>query len=199
MALITFNDFEPYRELTGNLDVTERLTPYINQAQQFDLKELMGNQFYTDLVNNSSDANYQTLLEGGDYTYNNLTYSFTGLKAVIVMFAYARFLANQNINVTRFGVVFKNNNDVSERVDQKTLQAAISNAKEQGKAYWNECVDFLYHNYTDYPLWGDDPTVRPNKKGGVAVIGVGGNSNRNNNIRRYCNDCNRLDCRCYGL
>jgi hypothetical protein len=197
MALITFNDFEPYRELTGNLDVTERLTPYINQAQIFDIKELMGNQFYTDLVNNYADANYQALLNGGEYTYNNLTYSFTGLKAVIVMFAYARFLANQNINVTRFGVVFKNNSDVSDRVDTKTLQAAISNAKEQGKAYWNECTEFLCNKSTDYPLWGDDPTVSSRKKGGVVVMGVGGNSNRNNRLTNYCNDCNRLNCNCY--
>lgn len=190
MALITFNDFEPYRELTGNLDVNERLNPYINQAQIFDLKELMGNQFYTDLVNNSSDTNYQDLLNGGDYTYNNLVYSFTGLKAVIVMFAYARLLANQNINVTRFGVVFKNNNDVSDRVDTKTLQAAISNAKEQAKAYWNECTEFLCNNSTDYPLWGDDPTVSPRKKGSVVIVPVGGNSR--------CTSCNRLNCRCHG-
>ena len=199
MALITFSDFEPYRELTGNLDVTERLNPYITQAQNFDLKQLMGNQFYTDLVNNSSDQNYQDLLNGGDYVYNNLTYSFTGLKAVIVMFAYARFLANQNINVTRFGVVFKNNNDVSERVDTKTLQAAISNAKEQAIAYWNECEEFLCNNSTDYPLWGDDPVVTGRKKGGVVITGVGGNAN--NRLKRYnnCVNCNRLDCNCYGI
>jgi hypothetical protein len=46
-------------------------------------------------------------------------------------------------------------------------------------------------------LWGDDPTVSSRKKGGVVVIGVGGNSN--NRLRYTCRDCNRLNCNCYEL
>jgi hypothetical protein len=195
MALITFSDFEPYRELTGNLDVTERLTPYITQAQNFDLKPLMGNQFYVDVVNNPASTENVLLLDGGDYVYNNNTYTFTGLKAVIVMFAYARFLQNQNINVTRFGIVFKNNNDVSERVDTKTLQFAVTNAKDQAISYWNECIEFLCNNSTDYPLWGDDAPANPKTKKNVVVSPVGGNSN----TRNKCVNCNRISCNCHDV
>lgn len=170
--LITQADFPPYREITANLEYTERLNPYIAQAQQFDIKALLGEKFYANLIANPATTANAKLLNGGSYAVDNYTYEFTGLKAVLVMYSYARFLQNQNVNVTRFGVVFKNNNDVSDRVDEKTMQRIMTNAREQAQAYWQECELFICRNSTDYPLYCQ--TGQSVNKGGPRISGVGG-------------------------
>lgn len=151
--LLSATDFAPYKELSSNLDDGVRLHPYIAQAQQFDLKPLIGELFYKNLVDNQDSTPHTLLLAGGGYGFDGNTYEFSGLKAVLVFFAYARFLENQNINITRFGVVYKNNSDVSERVDEKTLQRLINQAREQALAYWAECVMFLNRKRSSYPFW----------------------------------------------
>jgi hypothetical protein len=169
--LISQTDFVNYRELTANLDYTDRLDPFIRQAQQFDIKQLLGEKFYADLTANPATTANAKLLNGGTYTDGGYTYEFTGLKAALVMFTYARLIQNQNVSVTRFGVVFKNNGDVSERVDEKTLQRLTSNARDQAVAYWKECEVFICRNDADYPLYCHTSSVR---KGGLTLSGVGG-------------------------
>jgi prephenate dehydratase len=80
---------------------------------------------------------------------------------VLAYYAYARIIENQNIHVTRFGVVFKNNADVSERVDEKTLQRLILQTRNQARAYWDECQLFLNRKSASYPLWANQPNTKP--------------------------------------
>ncbi|UPT66887.1 MAG: hypothetical protein M0D57_21070 [Sphingobacteriales bacterium JAD_PAG50586_3] len=159
--LISVTDFAAYKELSVNIDDTTRINPYILQAQQFDLKPLVGEVFYKDIIDNPTSTENSLLLTGGAYAYQNKSYEFSGLKSALVYFAYARLLENQNINVTRFGVVFKNNADVSERVDEKTLQRLILQARNQARAYWDECEVFLNRQSTDFPLWSKAPITKP--------------------------------------
>lgn len=151
--LLTATDFAPYRELSPNIDDATRLNPYIAQAQQFDLKPLLGELFYQNLTDNPATTENALLLSGGSYTYNGNTYCFAGLKAALVFYAYSRFIDNQNVNITRFGVVYKNNPEVSERVDEKTLQRLVLQARDQAMGYWIECEQFLKRNPSQYPLW----------------------------------------------
>ena len=159
--LISVIDFATYKELSVNIDDTTRINPYILQAQQFDLKPLVGEVFYKSIIDNPTTAETALLLSGGEYIYQNKSYEFSGLKSVLVYHTYARLLENQNINVTRFGVVFKNNADVSERVDEKTLQRLIQQARNQARAYWDECTVFLNRQSANYPLWNKVPTTKP--------------------------------------
>lgn len=151
--LLSVIDFAPYKELSLNIDDSTRIHPYIKQAQQFDLKPLLGEEFYKDLTDNSTSTPNSLLLTGGGYTHQNKNYEFSGLKAALVFYAYARIIENQNIQVTRFGVVYKNNADVSERVDEKTLQRLVQQTRNQARVYWDECELFLNRNSIDYPLW----------------------------------------------
>jgi hypothetical protein len=159
--LISATDFATYKELSVNIDDTTRINPYILQAQQFDLKLLVGEVFYKDILDNPTSTENALLLNEGSYTHQNKSYEFFGLKSALVYYAYARLLENQNINVTRFGVVFKNNADVSERVDEKTLQRLIQQARGQARAYWDDCEVFLNRKSADYPLWNKAPTTKP--------------------------------------
>ena len=158
--LLSAIDFAPYKELSLNIDDSTRIDPYIKQAQQFDLKPLLDEEFYKDLTDNSSTAPNSLLLIGGGYNHQNKSYEFSGLKAALVFYAYARIIENQNIHVTRFGVVYKNNADVSKRVDEKTLQRLVQQARNQAKVYWDECELFLNRSSTNYPLWLKKPTSK---------------------------------------
>lgn len=170
MTLLTSaTDFAAYRELSVNIDDAARINPYIAQAQQFDVKPLLGELLFKDLIDNPTTTENELLLSGGSYTYQSANYDFAGLKAVIIFFAYARFLENQNINITRFGIVFKNNADVSERVDEKTLQRLVQQSRNQAQAYWDECGKYLQRNAGLYPLW-QKPNSSP---GNISISAVG--------------------------
>lgn len=193
MALIQFSDFAPYKDISPNIDSASRIEPYINNAQLLDIKPLLGSVFYADIVANPTTTDNAFLLNGGTYTWGNYTYTFAGLKAVLVYFAYARFIQNQQINVTRFGVVYKNNSDVSERVERSAITGLANEAKEIAKAYFEECELYLSRNPQLFPLWRVSGTDNTYNHSGIIISAVGGNSNKK------CVNCKRVNCNCYAV
>lgn len=151
--LISPSNFAQYRQLSASIDASARLEPYIRQAQELDLLPLLGNALFTHIVNNPTTPENTALLDGGPYTHNSQHLTHFGLRAALVFFAYARFIEAQNISITRFGVVYKANTDVSERIDTATLQHLISQTREQAQAYFNITQQFLEANLGDYPLY----------------------------------------------
>jgi len=138
--LITYSDFSNYRDISSNISAAKRIDPYILEAQEIDIRSLLGDIFYNEVVSNPS--NYSTLLNGGTYDYDGYTYSFKGLKAVHVYFAYARFVMNDDVKSTPSGMVNKLNQN-SERVTEATINRISRNARDIASAYWQQCYDFL--------------------------------------------------------
>ena len=87
--------------------------------------------------------NCTPLLEGGYYD-DDKKY-FAGLKAAVCLLAYARFLPNNNINVTPFGVKEKIALDSNE-VSDKSLFRQINEARNTGLAYLQQVLDYLNQN-----------------------------------------------------
>jgi hypothetical protein len=50
-------------------------TPIIEQAQLIDVKPLLGDRFYFDLINNLDNEKYQPLLDGCAFTYFGISYA----------------------------------------------------------------------------------------------------------------------------
>ena len=198
MALITTADFADYKDISSNIDSAARVDPYILNAERLDLKPLLGERFFADLIANPNTTANALLLDGGDYTYNSNDYNFAGLKAVLVYYSYARFLENQNVNVTRFGVVHKNNPDVSERVDDKTLMRHVSNAREIAKSYFAEVDLFIIRNSTDYPLYHKCYAYNESAGAGVRITAVGDKAyQRTGAANWFCERHGRYNCSCY--
>lgn len=81
---------------------------FIREAQDFDLKPLLAEAFYTDLVANKEDGDsWQLLLEGGEYAFEGRTYYFRGLQDVLAYFVYARFILKCNYVSTSHGFSIK--------------------------------------------------------------------------------------------
>ena len=112
----------------------------ISQAEDFDVKSVLNNVFFTQIDKNKST--YSLLLNGGEYTYNGYTYSFKGLNYAIAYFALARWTKGSNSNATPFGTVVKSSND-SDPVAASDLAIKANEYKSVGSQYLDECLQFL--------------------------------------------------------
>lgn len=173
--LITISDFADYRAISTNVNDVKRLDPYIAEAQEFDLKALLGQYLYDDFVKNITNTIYQSLLNGKEYTdtsgYNVI---YKGIKPVLVYYAYSRFLANDNIKSTASGFVIKRQDEYSEPISEKTMSRLIQQAESSALSYFEGVKKFLNDNYSIYPLW-KYCGINTNKRSGCNISSVGGN------------------------
>lgn len=142
--LITPAHIRTYRPIAANLDDEKRLAMYITEAEHLYIIPAIGAHLYHSIVNNPAD--YEALLGGGYYDDNKR--HFAGLRAAIAMFSYARFVRNQNITVTPFGVKEKLSLD-SNSIDERTLVRHANEAEAIANEYLRQCLAYL--QFTDKP------------------------------------------------
>ena len=136
--LITTNDIRKHRPVAGNIDDAKRLEMYIREAEMLYVIPAIGAELYKEVDENPS---VHTLLLDGGY-YNNNTRYIAGLKAAVSLLAYSRFVLNNSINATPFGVKEKLALD-SNAVSDKALFRHANEAENTGKAYLAQCLEYL--------------------------------------------------------
>lgn len=158
MRLISIEDIKAYHPISNSAKV-RIVQQYIQDAQIMDLKPLMGEKFYFDvLVNPNTPAN-KKLLEAASYTNvesgETFTYDNPGLKRVLSTFAYARYkLFGSNID-TPFGTVNKETQD-GANVSFAGLKGEYKMLQQTATLYWEEVERFIIRNVNDYPLYRKD-------------------------------------------
>lgn len=152
--LITLADFTPYVDITSNIDVVRNLEPYILQAQQMDLRPLVGEQFYHDLITNQTVAKYVELINGITYTPVNslLPIRYEGLKAMLVYWTHARYLTKANIKSTMTGLVRKEN-QYSEPLRPDELARLAADSRSMAMSYEYGLDLFLKFRTGIYPAY----------------------------------------------
>ncbi len=178
--LINKSDFADYRAVSANRD-DKRIDPFIQEAQEFELRGFLGDPLYYDMLakidhyNTEKESNpdyvatadeqkYLDLLNGVSYEWEGNTIQFKGVKPVLVYYAYSRFLSNNNIVSTRFGAVQKKN-DYSDPIDSREMARVITKAESDGKKYGVDVERFLNTKSADYPKWEDRCGSRRKLKG----------------------------------
>jgi len=164
--LVTENDFRLYAPIPPNLKF-ERVINAIIKAQRNYIRAFLGKAQYYDLHTNQTDAKYLTLLGGGGYTLNGQTVDFFGLKPAICLYAYAVFINDNDMRVTRTGDKVKQS-DVSENATPAMIQAEYSKALNEGKRYLDEAGYYLAQNASTYPLYSANYSA-----GGTSISSVG--------------------------
>jgi hypothetical protein len=145
--LITIEDLILYRPLSKNIPV-ERIESYIEEAQEIDLRAVLGDSLYYDFMlkfDNTGDAmytKYQELLKGKVYIANGVTKEYPGIIPMLAHYTLARFYENNAINVTRFGLTAKVTEE-STPISDAALAKAVSSIRSVGIAYQNRVEDFL--------------------------------------------------------
>lgn len=170
--LITLADFNEDK-LIPSVTESAKVEKSIRDAQEFDLRPLMGDAFYSDLVKNLTDDKYQTLMNGEEYVNDNSeTIIFPGLRMALKYWAYARHIESLPFNVTSHGIVNKLQ-DNSQPVSSKTIAAQVEAARSGAVEYWSMAVKYLKVKYATYTLWnGQKATPR-----GSFRMRVGGKNN----------------------
>lgn len=175
--LIGLSDFGDYKHITSNLNASIKLDPYIREAQEFDLRPLMGTEFYLalceDFEASPSLATYEDLFNGSEYTIGGVKHQHNGIKAALIYFAYARYIPGGQVNSTPFGLVQKLNQTDSQPVSDKIIARLVQQARSGAESYWSRTHKFLLDNINSYPLYR---YPRKPKSGGMRFISVGGNS-----------------------
>jgi hypothetical protein len=155
VSIADFTDLGILFPVNTSIDLMKR---YIIEAQDFDIKPVLGELLYYDILANSDDDKYVDLLAGDiDYTYLNHNYTYTGgLKDAICSYAYARYLPYANKKNTEFGIVMKRNEN-SDHVSTKDIQLQMNDAKSAGFGYLENVKTYLTRKNQitpgTYPLW----------------------------------------------
>jgi hypothetical protein len=167
--LITISDIAQYRDVTTHVK-DKRVDPMIREAQEIDLRNLLGETLYDKVVEDISPLNYPEL----DAVIN----------PAMCYWAYARLLKNNRITITSNGVVNKNVDGSVQAVDQ-AIAIALSDARDVAKNYANRIVKFLDDNSTDYPEW---KCKGNGARGSIRITAVGDSKSINDAVK---DDVNR--------
>jgi hypothetical protein len=154
--LITINDIRARKSISLNVNEVAQLTPQILEAQDFDLRPFMGDEFYFALVDDITASPsltvYEDLWNGCTYTFGGRQYTHEGLKTYLLYASYARYVADASTISTGSGFMHKNNIH-SEPVSDKTIARRTEQTRSGSQVYLNRVIDFLNRNRNDYPLW----------------------------------------------
>lgn len=170
--LIDIEIIRRFRPIAKEINA-DRFSPFVYESQNNDLQPVLTAPLFADFMDkfdNDADpmfSTYQKLLKGETYTPQGSSGAiiFEGIQPMLVYYSLARFIENQSISVTRFGVVSKLNPE-SERVDEKTIRDQVATLRSNGLIYEKRVVKYIMDNIGNFPLFeGARPTI--NQMGGT--------------------------------
>jgi len=157
--LISFNDIKALKPISNNIDIPKKVDLAIQDAQEFDIRPLIGESFYLAIVANPSA--YADLLDGVSYTISGDEYESPGVKKCLALFAYARIKNDANDHDTAYGTMNKNN-PYSTGVSEATKVRQLKEIRDQAQYYWKRIEMYLNEKSNDYPLWENSSCCRKN-------------------------------------
>lgn len=148
--LINTSDIQAFEAMSSNIDFDKKLRPHVIDAQEFDVRPLLGEQLWIELISDVSA--FSDLWLPFEYSYKGKNYQHPGLKSVVVMFTVARYRGDANNHETAFGSVQKTN-PFSEPISEKTIARRMASARSGAEVYWTRVRDYLNRHASDYPNW----------------------------------------------
>ncbi len=144
--IITVEDIRKVRHIAHNID-NGRVDMYIREAEILDVVPAISAELYEVLdAGENLTAEQEMMLNGGYYDAGCGKRKFEGLKVATAYLAYARFMRNNQVNVTPYGVVTKIGEE-SATTEHRIVVAQAQEAENIGQAmlaeavrYWNSVV-----------------------------------------------------------
>ncbi len=156
--LLNRTDVEKYFQVAiGRND--KDFNKFIQQAQMFDLRNLLPEKFFYDMIKNKDEASYQKLINGGEYTYEDYPYQHEGIKGVLAHFIYGTYLFKGGITDTSFGQVIKQTPH-SDPVDFKERKDWYYKHREHAGVLFEDVKNYLDRNKEQFPIWEECTTVK---------------------------------------
>jgi hypothetical protein len=159
MALIDLSYLVTNKGLSSN---TEDADVYINDAELMDLEPLLGEALYHDILANENAPEYSVLIDGGDYTHNEMTIKCPGVKKVLAEYSAARITFFGNDKSTPFGFVEKNYND-ARPIGRDRARERYTESTKIAYSLWSKVELYLNRNASDFDKW-NNCSVQPARK-----------------------------------
>lgn len=148
------------RGMSMHLD-EDKIETYIRESESIDIKSALGDAFYLDV--REHPEKYALLLDGGTYEDKHGERKiFMGIKTALAYYTYARIVKNGDLNVTRYGLMQKED-EYSSRPDIKEKVMAYNDAFSIADRYLKECVMFLDDRKEEYPLYKGNGKIKANR------------------------------------
>lgn len=174
--LINLNDIRSIKSISLNLNSEKELNPHILEAQKFDLRPFLKDDFYLSIVEDleasPSLTEYADLWNGCVYTYGSEKFIMSGLKAILCYHSYARYLPHSDIQSTATGFVRKSN-QYSEKIEDKTISRLIAQARSAATVMEGEVLDYLNRNSSLYPKWKGNQKNKSSYSSGMKIRSIG--------------------------
>lgn len=159
--IINKSDFVGRVDLPANLSDIKKLNPHIQHAEDFDLRNLMGDRYFYHFISwFNTDGTLKTdapddvknMFNGSVYEVDTVEWSNPGIKPVLVYFSAARLIKGIDLTVTPQSFATKTN-EFSEQVSASRRNQQANEYENQAIAYWNQIRIYLGHNREDYPVY----------------------------------------------
>lgn len=155
--ILNSNDLRNVRPIAENINDPARLEPYVREAETLRLVDAIGANLYRWL--DETDFSGRGPFQYGDVTITKDQYTAAmeggyydggcsedgrseGLKIAIAYIAYSRFIVNNPINPTAFGVRYKDG-EFSTRVEDNIIVRSSNEARNIGEAYLEKAINHL--------------------------------------------------------
>ena len=149
--LINSQDIREFKDIS--LHTTDaRINEFIRDAQEQDLRPLLGNSFYFDILNNIDNEIYSELIEGSSFDKGNCTWTHQGLKMVLVEFFWGRYSYFGVHNDTPFGNTIKLS-EFSKESESKDRRDIWEQCKQRANSYFD--ITRYYLNDSDFEMWNN--------------------------------------------
>lgn len=139
--IITVEDIRAVRPIAHNID-SGRVDMYIREAEILDVVPAISAELYEVLDAGENLTTEQEMMLNGGYYYDGCAKcKFEGLKVATAYLAYARFMRNNQVNVTPYGVVAKVGEE-SATTEHRIVVAQAQEAENIGQALLAEAVRY---------------------------------------------------------
>ena len=161
--IISRQQIQIYKQLSKSV-YNDKLDQIILETQFQDLRPLLGERFFNDILNEESNSTgaYDDLLDGSTYTYNNITYTNYGLRCVLANYIYARYTMFGDVIDNSFGQTMKMNVNESVPVSASIKKSLYQMNRDLAYNYWLNVRDFLMRNPSTYTLFNECNTSTNN-------------------------------------
>ena len=174
IALISKADLVEFTGISKNLS-KEKIEPYVIQAQQSELRQFIGHEFYYDLISSwqgdsfsgGTQSNLNEAWNGESYDYaDGRTRQFYGLKMCLIYWSYARILESIDFFVSAYGNRLAQH-DNSERATRAAVKQKANEARAMAEMYASEAQVYFDKKKSTYTLWNYSTQKR---RGTIKII-----------------------------
>lgn len=151
MTLLTQERLRQTRAISRTFEQA-RFECFEKEARDVHLSGVLGNALYTDLISNSTDAKYITLLEGENFIKDGKTIIFHGvLEYLSYAWLFINAIEGDDFQSNIGTVNFNQQNQFTQRPGGKSH--TLKKYQDTMIIYKNNIIDYLNEKSNTYPLW----------------------------------------------